>query len=90
MLLVDFITKSIKIDGFSSLEINAANQRYSELEKEIRDGLRAEVVLASVEEIVQLREAFPNFYADTREFTKAIAEFLGEDILYRKAASMKE
>jgi ppGpp synthetase/RelA/SpoT-type nucleotidyltranferase len=90
VLLVDFSTKSIKIDGFSSLEIDAANRRYADLEKQIRDGLRAEVVLASVEKIFQLREAFPNFYADTREFTKAIAEFLGEDILYRKAASMKD
>ena len=42
----------------------------------IRKGYRAQVVLVSIEKVEQLKTAFPNFYADTSDFLKAIELFV--------------
>jgi hypothetical protein len=47
-------------------------------EQQIRDGYSAYAVLVSVEDVNMLREAYPNFYADTDSFVLGIRTFIEE------------
>ncbi len=78
--MVDLNAETVYLNPYSQDQIDAANEEYATLEEKIRNGLRAEVVLASVKEVEQLRKAFPNFYADTSFFLREIIGFLATTV----------
>jgi putative GTP pyrophosphokinase len=62
--------KNVNIQSFTANHFDLANERYTELERESSNGNSKQVVLVSTESIHELRDAFPNYFLDTREFLK--------------------
>lgn len=76
LLMVNLDEKTVYISPYTSEQIDDANRDYAFREEVIRKGYRAQVVLVSIEKVEQLKRAFPNFYADTSDFLKAIELFV--------------
>ena len=62
----------LKIKPFSAKDADKAAEERIRLEKESRETRGMQVVLVAVESIDMLRRAYPNYYADTAEFLKAL------------------
>ena len=67
LLELDRGKATIKITGFSQADLDQATRMYVEMEKKPSDKGN-ETVLVSVDKLRDLRKAYPNYYADTREF----------------------
>jgi hypothetical protein len=76
ILMVNLDEANVYINPYSPERIEEANKEYAFLEESIRNGKHSQVVLVSVEDVEQLRTAFPNFYADTGQFLRSIEEFI--------------
>jgi hypothetical protein len=72
LLVLDLTANTIKVTSYKSRE-DASND-IAEIEKSKRDDLDA--VLVWVERIRDLQAAYPNYYADTKEFISALDEAL--------------
>jgi len=66
----------LKVRPFSAKDADKAAQERIRLEKESRETRGMQVVLVAVESIDMLRRAYPNYYADTADFLKALEEAL--------------
>lgn len=64
------------IEGFPRRDIDRASARYLEVEKQITGMVGAEAVLVSVDSLVALERAYPNYFLDTTVFLKALQEAL--------------
>jgi hypothetical protein len=80
LVWVRFDEGTVHLIPYTPDGMDKANHDYSQLERDIRAGMTAQAVLVSVDAVEQIRRAFPNFYADTRDFLKEIAIFLNEPI----------
>jgi hypothetical protein len=69
LLVLDIDKNTIQVTGFASQ--NEGMRKISKIEPSTRQNLDA--VLVSVDSIKQLRAAYPNYYADTREFLDALS-----------------
>ncbi len=59
--------------GFAKSELSKALEMYRTMEEEAtRPG--ADVVLVSVDDLKTIRRAYPNYFADTTEFLKVVAQ----------------
>jgi ppGpp synthetase/RelA/SpoT-type nucleotidyltranferase len=76
LLTVDTNQRTLKITPFGPPYVIEANAAYAAVEEEDRDNPDRNSVLVSVDKIVDLKEAFPNYYADTRDFLKELREAL--------------
>lgn len=63
-------TKKVMITTYHSDDLELANTKYTEREREIADNNTIQVVLVSTDSIHELRDAFPNYFLDTRDFLK--------------------
>jgi len=63
---------SIEVEGYRLSELAVANQKYLELESNIDGNSQRDVVLVSATSLKDLRKAYPNYYADSKEFVKHI------------------
>lgn len=68
LLALDTVGNTLGVTGFQNME--EASSAVAEIEKSKRTDLDA--VLVWVSSIKQLRAAYPNYYADTREFLSAL------------------
>ena len=66
----------LRVMPFSASDTARASEEYLKAEKETAEKYGVQVVLVSVESIDMLREAYPNYYADTTQFLKALQEAL--------------
>lgn len=64
--------KTVAIESFGKKRLPQANTRYSDYESKIEDGDDIQVVLVATESIDLLRQAYPNYFLDTREFINVI------------------
>jgi hypothetical protein len=78
LVIMDINKRELRITPYSNEEMTFANEDYAKQEQRIRDGYDAYAVLVSVEGVKMLREAYPNFYADTDRFVLGMRSFLGE------------
>ena len=78
LVVMDINRRELRITPYSNEEMGFANQDYAKQEQQIRDGYEAYAVLVSVEDIRMLRDAYPNFYADTDMFVSGVRHFIGE------------
>jgi len=74
LLALDTTQNTISVTGYVNRK--EAVNAIAELEKSRRSDLDA--VLVWVSSIKQLREAYPNYYADTKEFLNALSTALGK------------
>ena len=68
LLVLDPVRMSVSIQAFARSRLQEANDRYSEIEKQIREGSKQESVLVSAGSIEQLKRAYPNYFLDTSTF----------------------
>ncbi|MFA5944080.1 MAG: RelA/SpoT domain-containing protein [Candidatus Thermoplasmatota archaeon] len=68
--------KLLEIKGFREEEREEANRQYTAIDKD-RLVTGREAVLVSVESLVDLPKAYPNYYLDTEHFVKIFRETLG-------------
>jgi hypothetical protein len=76
LITVDVDVQRLQVNAYSQDELAIADHRYSLLEEEIRNGRKSHTVLVAVDELKNLREAYPNFYADTTDFIQRIGQFI--------------
>lgn len=72
LLVLEVDKSNIKVMRFAREHLDSATKKYSELEKEYRDNKDKDVVLVSAESVHGLKKAYPNYFADTTEFSKNI------------------
>ena len=84
IVTLDIPQKIVNIQSFTTDEFEFANKLYTELERESsKENYSKQVVLVSTESIHELRDAFPNYFLDTREFLKHM------DIIQKSFNKMK-
>jgi putative GTP pyrophosphokinase len=60
------------IQSFAQEHLDAATERYAEVERRIHDGDPSQAVLVSAGSIETLKRAYPNYFLDTREFIRQL------------------
>ena len=78
LLELDPETVTTKVTGFRKTDLQDANEQYLKAEERIKDKSGAQAVLVSVESLSSLREAFPNYYLDTKVFVQALRQAIAE------------
>ncbi len=64
--------KVVQIINFGKSNLIQANEKYSQIEKEIANGRNAQVVLVSTGSVDSLRKAYPNYFLDTQDFIREV------------------
>lgn len=78
ILELDTVQEKITITAFSKKEEQKAIKMYSEIEKKIYCKKEYDVVLIGADNISELKKAYPNYFADTKEFIKKISSIIRE------------
>ena len=68
LLILNTEDASIGFITFAPSQLSEANKTYSEYEKNFKNDETKNVVLVSSFSIKELKKAYPNYFADTREF----------------------
>ena len=76
LLRIDIHNRLLRIESFTDDQHKEAAARYLEIEKEAKQESGIDAVLVSVESFRTLRKAYPNYFADTKDFTREIQNFL--------------
>jgi hypothetical protein len=76
LLVLEVDKSNIKVMRFSQNNIDDATQEYAELEKKFKNNSNKDVVLVSAESVHGLKKAYPNYFADTTEFSKNIERII--------------
>jgi ppGpp synthetase/RelA/SpoT-type nucleotidyltranferase len=74
LLSLDNINRRLKYTGYKTTELERAAKAYSRQEERIRTGKGVDAVLVSVDYIRNLKRAYPNYFADTRLFSRVLRE----------------
>ncbi|KFI23737.1 RelA/SpoT domain-containing protein [Nitrosococcus oceani] len=72
LLILEVDKSNIEVMRFPRESIDSATRKYAELEKEYKGNKDKDVVLVSAESVHGLKKAYPNYFADTTEFSKNI------------------
>lgn len=73
LLVLDYNMKAVQTRFFTS--IDEAGEQFGELEKWTANDSNKAVLLASVDDMNYIREAYPSFFLDTKAFFAELAEF---------------
>ena len=76
LLTLEIDKSNIKIRRYPTGELQKASEAYANLEKEFTDNSDRDVVLVTASSIRSLKKAYPNYFADTTEFTKYLNQIL--------------
>ncbi len=76
LILIDFEKTSVTVKNFAKNNLSKAMKEYSKHEEDAKNGAQIDVVLVTGGSINQLRNAYPNYFADTRNFTKLITQIV--------------
>ncbi|WP_429129676.1 hypothetical protein [Aeromonas media] len=74
LLKLDTEKSIISLKSYASSELDQATSHYSEIEREVKDKKHIDVVLVSTKSIHSLKKAYPNYFADTSEFSKFLSK----------------
>lgn len=77
LLIFNYETRMLGRKYFRSNEIDLANKKYSEIEN--KDDKNIDAVLVSVSSLSTLKAAFPNYFADIKDFIKIVNEYIVEN-----------
>lgn len=70
LLMVDLSSRCLTYESFSELEGFAAEQAYTNAEKEHSENESITIALVSSNAVGGIKEAYPNYFADSHEFLK--------------------
>jgi putative GTP pyrophosphokinase len=76
LIILDSLNLSVQVRRYDRYSFEKAASEYSELEAKISEGEKLDVVLVSAGKIESLKNAYPNFFLDTSDFSKALVEIL--------------
>jgi ppGpp synthetase/RelA/SpoT-type nucleotidyltranferase len=76
LLTLEIDKSRIQIRRFPSGRFKQATEQYADLEKEFKDNKNRDVVLVSAETVHGLKKAYPNYFADTSEFSKNLEKII--------------
>ncbi|MDP1677288.1 MAG: RelA/SpoT domain-containing protein [Bacteroidota bacterium] len=72
LIILNLEKNVVNLIPFSKTNLAAANQAYTEVERQITSGAKLQAVLVSIDSIKSLKKAYPNYFLDTREFIDKI------------------
>lgn len=75
MLILNFNRRRLSIKYFMPSEIDTANEIYSQIEK-TRAENKIDAVLVRAESFIDLKNAYPNYFADIGEFVARVRRYL--------------
>jgi hypothetical protein len=78
LLVLDPTRRTLQIEAYAADELQTAQERYLQVEKETERDPQIQVVLVSVDSIDALRRAYPNYYVDTSDFIKVVRRIISE------------
>lgn len=76
ILELDMNQEKVTISGFSKKDKQKAIQIYSDIEKRIYGHKAYDVVFVGVDDIEDLKKAYPNYFADTKAFIKLVEKII--------------
>lgn len=76
LLVLEIDKSNIQLRRFPAEKIDQATEQYANLEKEFKDNTNKDVVLVSAESVRGLKKAYPNYFADTTEFSKNLERLI--------------
>ena len=74
VLELNLVTQLVRGYGYLSTELEEAAETYRHLEERSREDPNVDVVLVSTDSLNALRQAYPNYFADIREFRNVVRE----------------
>jgi ppGpp synthetase/RelA/SpoT-type nucleotidyltranferase len=78
LIRLDAEQRLARILAYTKAEIIRATEDYIAMETEYVDSPHIQIVLVAVDSLAKLRKAYPNYYADTREFLDLMRTTLDE------------
>ena len=78
VLELNLDTESVRGLGYRANELEDATEAYRVMEERSRSDPRVDVVLVSTDSLRALRQAYPNYFADIREFRRIVREIIEE------------
>jgi Region found in RelA / SpoT proteins len=79
LLTLEIDKSNIQIRRFPKGQFDKASEQYAELEKTLELNPDRDVVLISAESIHALKNAYPNYFADTSDFSRNLEKILKAD-----------
>ena len=70
LIILDLDKKMANIKSFEAKHVHIANEKYSEMEEEVRKGKNIQVVLVASESVSALKKAYPSYFLDSQYFFK--------------------
>lgn len=71
LIFINFENSTVRVTPYKKNEEERASMEYTELESHLQDDKNA-AVLVAVSKIEELRQAYPSYFLDTKEFTSNI------------------
>jgi len=68
----------ITVTNFHHSQLKMAGDQYLQREKDLKDVVGSEVALVSTNELDNLRNAYPNYFADTKTFMNNLLKVIGK------------
>ncbi|MCF7799086.1 RelA/SpoT domain-containing protein [Candidatus Woesearchaeota archaeon] len=81
VLELDTVQEKITITSFSKREEEKAIKMYADVERKIYGKKEYDVVLVGADNLIELKKAYPNYFADTKEFIKLLNKILEKVIV---------
>lgn len=75
LVVLNLKKRIVNVRNFKPEQINEANQAYTDCERRIENGEKLDAVLVSTSSLYELKEAYPSYFGDAKEFIKKIEEF---------------
>lgn len=72
LVYLDTINQEVVVSSFSRKDSERANIEYAEIEKRIREGEKAQVVLVSIDSVNALKRAYPSYFLDAQGFLREL------------------
>jgi ppGpp synthetase/RelA/SpoT-type nucleotidyltranferase len=79
ILILNTNAKRVSVIPFTEKQLSRADAEYLRQEKDSQGKPHIQVVRVSVEDVKNLRTAYPNYYLDTREFLNAMRIAIAKD-----------
>lgn len=76
LVVLNIKEKKVSIKSYSKKSLNVASNAYKNIEKEIIKGAPLQAVLVSTGTIGTLRNAYPSYFLDTKEFISKLRELI--------------
>lgn len=76
LLILEIDTSYIQVKRFYRHQLESANEEYIKYEERFKGNKQKDVVLVSAESINSIKKAYPNYFADTEDFTKNLESII--------------